>query len=129
MVIQEEYIPIWLSHQTQGLPMWQWRHATTGGKLLADLIYSVQLDVYNFHAHPEHPQIYSNHSCWFFITYSQDDVMSEISMDILIGFEVEGGNPRKWVIWLDNNIYCLNNKYLSWFEKIKEVLEAIDFAK
>ena len=55
--------------------------------------------------------------------------MSEIFMDILIGFEVEGGNPRKWVIWLDNNIYCLNNKYLSWFEKIKEVLEAIDFAK
>ena len=31
----------------------------------------------------------------FFLAYTQDDVKSEICMELTIGFEVDGGHPRE----------------------------------
>ena len=62
-----------------------------GGKLLVDLILIDQLDVYRIHDKPKHPQIYPYQFSEFLLLYTQTEVNSEIFMDLLIKFGVEGG--------------------------------------
>ena len=62
-----------------------------GGKLLVDLIAVGQLGVHQIHDKPKHPQIYPYQFSGFFLLYTQDEVNSEIFMDLLIKFGVEGG--------------------------------------
>ena len=41
----------------------------------------------------------------FVLAYNQTNKKSEIFMELLIGFGVEGSHPREWVIRLDNHIW------------------------
>ena len=37
----------------------------------------------------------------FVMAYTQDGAKTEILMKVPIGFELEGGHPREWVVRLD----------------------------
>ena len=65
----------------------------------------------------------------FVLDYTQSGVKSEIFMELPIGFGIEGAHPREWVIRLDKNLFGLKYAGLSWFEKLKEGLEARYFVQ
>ena len=58
-----------------------------------------------------------------FLSYNQDDVKSDIFMELPICFGVEGSQPREWVTRLDKNLYFLKDEVLACFEKPKGDLE------
>ena len=61
-----------------------------GGELLVDLLSIGQLDVCKIHDNPNHPQIYPCQFSGFFLSYTHAEVKSEIFMELLIKFGVEG---------------------------------------
>ena len=40
----------------------------------------------------------------FVLAYTQADIKSEIFMELLIGFRIEGSHPRSWVVRLKNSM-------------------------
>ena len=54
LVLKEKEGPIWETYQAQGPPMCPQGYATMGGKLLEDLLPSVQQNFSQSHAHTEH---------------------------------------------------------------------------
>ena len=98
-----------------------------GGKLLGDLLYSVQLYVCEVDAYPDSLQITSYQVCTFFLAYTQDYLKSEIFMEIPIGFGIEWDHQSEWIIIMDKTLYGKKNTGLAWFEKLKEGLEFIGF--
>ena len=63
-------------------------------------------------------------SVGLFLAYTQDDVKSEIFIEILIGLGIKGSHTREWVIRREKIPYDLNDTGLECFEKLKAVLEA-----
>ena len=45
-------------------------------------------------------------------------------MELPIGFGVERARPREWFTRLDENLYGLKDAGLTWFEKLKEGIDA-----
>ena len=56
-----------------------------------------------------------------FLAYTQDNVKSEIYMEIPLGFGVDGSHPREWFIRPNENLYGLKYAGLAWFEKPRKV--------
>ena len=63
-------------------------------------------------------------SVYIFMSYTQAYINSEISMELPIGFGVEGPHSIYWIIIMDIKLYGLKYSGLIWFEKLKEGLEA-----
>ena len=70
-------------------------------------------------------EIHTN-SVDFVLAYTQNNVKTEIFVELPIGFGVEGTRPIEW-IRLYKNHCVLKDAGLAWFEKLKEGLEARGF--
>ena len=51
----------------------------------------------------------------FVLVYTQTDLKAEIFMELHIGFGVEGGHHREWVIRLDKKLYAIKDTVIAWF--------------
>ena len=80
-----------------------------GGKFWGYILSISQLDDFQVHAYPEHPQRAPYQVFSFFLAYTQYDVKSEIFMELPIGFGFEGGHPREWIMRMDKNVYGMND--------------------
>ena len=94
MVIQEKDIPKLKAYQTQGPHVCSWRHASTRGTLLEELILSDQLGICQRNYHPNNLHRYPYQVCEFFLKYSQAEFKLEIFMGLPIGFGFDGYHLR-----------------------------------
>ena len=88
MVLQDKEGSRWEAHKTQILPVCPCKYSERAAELLGYLLPSGQLDFFQIHDYPKCFMKGSHQVSIFFLSYTQDDLKTDIFMDIPIGFGV-----------------------------------------